>query len=193
MEFLDERTIKLDKVENELDRFVLDFVKILEKHAKYVIISGYVSILFGRSRATEDIDIFIGKLDLEQFRGFFRELEKSSYYCLNSDTPSDMHEHLEEGLALRFAKKNTIIPNFEIKFPKKALNVEALKNPLKVILPSGHVLISRIEQQIAFKRYFLKSDKDMEDAEHLERLFEGKLDKNLIEHYKRIIDSYGKG
>ncbi|MBI2141461.1 hypothetical protein HYU16_03480, partial [Candidatus Woesearchaeota archaeon] len=55
MEFVDDKTIKLDKVLNELDKFVLKFIKILEKHADYVIVSGYVSILFGRSRSTEDI------------------------------------------------------------------------------------------------------------------------------------------
>ncbi|HLD41949.1 MAG TPA: hypothetical protein VJB06_02850 [archaeon] len=66
MEFLDSRTIKLDKIENELDKFVLDFIKILEKHAKYVIVSGYVAILFGRSRGTEDIDMFIGRLAKEK-------------------------------------------------------------------------------------------------------------------------------
>ena len=46
MEFLDKSTIKLDKVENELDNLVLDFVKILEKYTKYVIVSDYVVILF---------------------------------------------------------------------------------------------------------------------------------------------------
>ncbi|MBL7160707.1 MAG: hypothetical protein ISS93_02550 [Candidatus Aenigmarchaeota archaeon] len=189
MKFLDKSTIKLDKVENELDNLVLDFVKILEKYTKYVIVSDYVVILFGRARATEDIDIFIEKMNPNQFKNFFKELEGNSYYCLNSDDARDMHEHLEEGLALRFAKKGSIIPNFEIKFVKREINAEALRNPLKVVLPSGEVLISNIEQQIAFKRYFLKSDKDLEDAEHLEKVFEGKLDKNLIQHYKKIIDA----
>ncbi|MBU5688714.1 MAG: hypothetical protein KQA41_00585 [Candidatus Aenigmarchaeota archaeon] len=46
---------------NNLDKFVIKFVKILEKYTRYVIVSGYVSILFGRSRATEDIDIIVEK------------------------------------------------------------------------------------------------------------------------------------
>jgi len=188
MEFIDKNTIKLDKVENELDKLVMDFLGILKKHTKYVIVSGYVAILFGRARATEDIDIFTEKLDLEQFKAFFKELGNNSYYCLNSNSPEDMHNHLEEGPALRFAKKNTIIPNFEVKFAKTALNKEALNNPLKIILPSCEILISRIEQQIAFKKYFLKSDKDLEDAVHLEKMFEGRLDNSLIEQYRKVIE-----
>ena len=50
MEFVDSKTIRMDKVVNELDRFVFDFIKILEKQADYVIVSGYVAILYGRSR-----------------------------------------------------------------------------------------------------------------------------------------------
>lgn len=54
--------IKLNKELNDLDTFVIDFVKILDKSKiKYVLVSGYVSILFGRSRSSEDIDIIVKK------------------------------------------------------------------------------------------------------------------------------------
>ena len=59
---VDKREIKSDKVLNNLDKFVIDFIKILEEHVDYVIISGYISILLGRSRATEDIDVFIKRI-----------------------------------------------------------------------------------------------------------------------------------
>ena len=43
-----------------LDTLVLKFVKILDAHEiDYVIISGYIAILFCRSRNTEDVDLFI--------------------------------------------------------------------------------------------------------------------------------------
>jgi RecA-family ATPase len=57
-----------NKVVSKLDLFVIDFIKILEKYTDYVIVSGYVSILFGRSRGTEDIDIFIEKIDFKKFK-----------------------------------------------------------------------------------------------------------------------------
>lgn len=52
------------KVLNNLDRFVLDFISILEKYVGYVVVSGYVSILLGRSRSSEDVD-FLRKLNSE--------------------------------------------------------------------------------------------------------------------------------
>ena len=43
------------KIMTALDEFVLDFLKILEKYTDYVIVSGYVVVLFGRARGTEDV------------------------------------------------------------------------------------------------------------------------------------------
>ncbi len=62
MEFIGERTIRLSKQLNDLDLLVLQFVRILEKYTDYVIISGYVAILLGRSRGTEDVDVSLSAL-----------------------------------------------------------------------------------------------------------------------------------
>ena len=52
------KKIEFRKELNDLDKFVIDFTSILNKlKIKYVIVSGYVAILFGRSRSSEDIDI----------------------------------------------------------------------------------------------------------------------------------------
>ena len=48
-----------DKTISALDSLVIEFTSILNKYAKYVIVSGYVAILFGRSRTSEDIDIVV--------------------------------------------------------------------------------------------------------------------------------------
>jgi len=42
--------IVMDKELNNLDLFTLDFIRILEKYGTYALVSGYVAILFGRSR-----------------------------------------------------------------------------------------------------------------------------------------------
>ena len=52
------KELKLDRKISDLDKFVLDFCNLLER---YVLVSRYVSILLGRSRATEDIDLLIPK------------------------------------------------------------------------------------------------------------------------------------
>lgn len=184
MEFIDKKTIKLDKVMNELDKLVLRFVKILEKHTDYVIVSGYVAILFGRSRATEDIDIFIKELNKERFNMLYNDLKKHGYWCLNTEDADDIYDYLINGSAVRFAMKNETIPNFEVKFAKKRLSIEALKDILTVITKLGKIKVSSIERQIAFKRYYLKTDKDIEDAEHMESLFREHIDTKKVDYYK---------
>lgn len=52
--------IEFKKELNDLDKFVVDFTSILNKLGiNYVIVSGYVAILFGRNRTSEDVDIIM--------------------------------------------------------------------------------------------------------------------------------------
>ncbi len=57
-----------------LDKLVLKFVAAIDFN--YVIMSGYIAILFGRSRSTEDIDLFIDRLPQKKFADFCTRLEK---------------------------------------------------------------------------------------------------------------------
>jgi len=60
--------IILDRNLSELDKLVIEFTNFFERYSiNYVIVSGYVSILFGRARSTEDIDILVEKLDFNKF------------------------------------------------------------------------------------------------------------------------------
>ena len=188
MKFINKNTIKLDKEINELDKFVLKFVKILEKHAEYVIVSGYVSILFGRTRTTEDVDIFIEGLSKEKFTALYGDLKKRDYWCLNAENIDEVYSYLKDGFAARFALENQTIPNFEIKFAKDISKKSALKDTLKVETKLGNIKISSLERQIAYKRYYLKSDKDLEDAAHIEKLFKEDIDKEKVEQYRRYIE-----
>lgn len=183
----EKREIKLGRELSKLDKFVLDFVKVLKKHVDYVIVSGYVSILFGRSRATEDIDVFIKKISLEQFSKLYKELQEKKFWCLNAEKEKDIFDYLDKGLAVRFSYEGKPMPNFEVKFPKDALDEEAFKDSIAVILKQGTIIISSLERNIAFKRYFLGSDKDDEDAIHLEELFKGQLDNGKINKIKELI------
>ena len=188
MKFIDKNTIKMDKIKTELDDFTFTFCKMLECHAKYVIISGYVSILFGRARATEDVDIFIEKLDQERFYSLFKELKKQGYTCITADMKTAF-ENLQDDIPIRFALGNRFIPNIEVKFAKKLIDKQSLVDNLKVITAFGHVFISHIEPQIAFKKVCLGSDKDLEDAAHLEKDFKGHLDNRMLEAYTRLFKS----
>jgi len=189
MRFINKNTIKLDKVLNELDKFVIRLIKILEKHTDYVIISGYVATLLGRSRATDDIDIFIRESDKEQFLLFYNDLKKHGYWCLNGESGDELYQYLAEGLAIRFAIKKQITPNFEVKFAKKKQQLLAFSDTITVLLGENKIKISSLERQIAYKRYYLKSDKDLEDAMHIEKVFKEHIDINKVNYYKRIIEN----
>ena len=188
MEFVDARTIKLDKIINELDKFVLRFIKILDKHADYVIVSGYVSILFGRSRATEDIDIFIKELSKAQFDALYNDLKDSGYWCLNAESVDEIYSYLQEGLSIRFANEGETIPNFEVKFAKKKSALMAFADFLTVVMEEGKVKLSSLERQIAYKRYYLKSDKDLEDAAYIEKLFKEHINLGKVKLLQGMIE-----
>ena len=169
---------------SKLDKFTFDFIKILEKHAKYVIISGYVAILFGRNRSSEDVDIFIEKIDRKIFNKIWEEIY-DEFECINTNDVKDAYDnYLSDGLALRFAKKNTFIPNIELKFPKVDLDVWTLYESKKVILNKKTLYIAPLELEIPYK-LFLGSEKDIEDAMHLFDLFKDYLDIKTLTEFNR--------
>lgn len=177
--------IIFNKELNDLDCFVVDFTSILNKlKISYVIVSGYVSILFGRNRSSEDIDMFIEKLDLEKFKKLWVELERK-FECINETEPEEAYkEYLLRNNALRFAKKGQFIPNIELKFPKIELDFWCLKERKQVIVNKHILLISSLELQIPFKLY-LGSEKDIEDAKYLYNLFKDKLDLILLREFNQ--------
>jgi len=181
-----------DKALSNLDKFVLEFIKILQKHMKYVVISGYVPILFGRTRGTEDVDIFIENIDQKTFGNFYKELIKNNYYFLNPENENGLYEMLTEHLGIRAAKKDTIIPNIEMKFIKDDIDSFTIENRVEVILNKKlRFFISPIEVEIPYKLY-LGSEKDIEDAVHLWEIFKEHLDKKLISRFMNELSVSGE-
>ncbi len=133
--------------------------------------AGYVSILLRRSRSTEDIDVFIKAMSREVFSRLYKDLKDNSFWCVNAESKDEIYTYLKDGLAVRFAEVGGFSPNFKVKYPKDDLDEESFSNYLIVVLKIGEIKISSLERQIAFKRYYLASDKDVEDALHIEELF----------------------
>ena len=181
------KEIILDKELNKIDKFTFDFISLIEKYVDYVIISGYVSILLGRSRATEDVDIFIKKIPKAKFIEMYKDLIENGFWCINSDNADTLFNYLDEGLAIRFAKGRISLPNMEVKFPKDDLDEDVFNDFISVRLPVGEMKISSLERHIAFKRYFLRDDKDNEDALHVEELFKEDIDYEKIKKLKGLI------
>ncbi len=162
------------KILNKLDKFAMDFASLLKE---YVIVSGYVAILLGRSRATEDIDLLVPEMGKEKFNKLWGEINKNNFDCINTSKPEEAFGMLKEH-AIRFFKRAPI-PNIEFKIIKNDLDRYSFDNRIKVILKQGELFISPIELQIAYK-LFLGSEKDIEDAKHLYNLFEEKINKEEL-------------
>ena len=189
MEFT-KKGIILSRELSELDRFTLKFIKILRKHSPYALVSGYVSILLGRGRASEDVDILIPRMPPDKFRMLVEDLRKHKFTCLNTGSVDEMHEYLTEGVPLRFMENGQTIPNMELKWAKNRIDNLTLKKAVTVILGREELRISPLELQIAFKEKVLKSPKDMEDAEHLRMVAKGHLDEGLLKAYGMMLDEF---
>ncbi len=184
--------IILEKELNDLDLFTLDFVNILNKLAiKYVIVSGYVAILFGRSRGSEDVDLIIENMDYSKFSEFWTELH-TKFECILVDDPKMAYDdYFKSKDRLRFAKIDTFIPNMEIKTPATDIENWVLANSIEVNLNKNKLFISSFELQIAYKLY-LGSEKDIEDARYLYKLFEDRLDQNKLSEFINLLEVKNK-
>ena len=64
--------------------------------------SGYVAILFGRNRASEDVDIIIEKPDYDNFKKLWDEINKK-YECINAFSSEEAYnEYLSNNTPIRF-------------------------------------------------------------------------------------------
>mgnify|MGYP001239850718 CR=1 FL=1 len=175
---------------NILDKFVEDFCEIIDKYAKYIVCSGFVAIVHGRTRGTEDIDLIVEKIDYEKFVKLHESLIVGGFICMQSDDVEVIYkDYLENGDSVRYVRKSVGMfpPEMEIKFPKDILDEEQIDERVKLPLTKLDVYFSSIESNIAFKEEYLKSDKDMEDAQHLRIIYEGKLDDGKIDKIKEKI------
>ncbi len=190
MRFVSNNVIEIDRELSDLDLFTLDFVNILRQHTNYVIVSGYVSILLGRARASEDIDIIIPMLAKTKFMRLLKGIKQAGFYCLNSEDENEIYDYLKDNLAARFAKEDVVIPNVELKFAKNKIDELTLNKAITVKLNKESIIISSLELQIAFKEIVLKSPKDIEDAEHIRAVAKGHLDMALIKRYGAMLDGF---
>lgn len=179
--------LKLDKKITKLDEFAFDVIEIIQKYTRYVIISGYVSIFFGRARATEDIDMFIEEIHYEQFLKMYREFTDKGFE-FTIDDPSNLYkDYLMDNLPINIWRKEKPLLRMEIKIAKKTSQKLVLDNPITVHIKDKSILFAQIESQIAYKRYISKSEKDLEDARHLEIVFEY-LNEKKIKYYKDMFE-----
>jgi len=162
MEFTDDGVV-IDKPPNDLDRLVLDVVSILDAlEIEYAVVSGYVAVLFGRSRATEDIDVITERFGEETARALATELREAGYWGPAMPL-SDLHETLRDDLPIRIAEDGHRVPNVELKFATDRDDRISLENAITVTLGDEPLRVGSLEFQIAYK-LDMGAQKDYEDA-----------------------------
>lgn len=63
---------------NDLDELVIAFTGILDDlDVEHVYVSGYVAVLTGRSRATEDVDVLLERVDELGVEEAYERLERA--------------------------------------------------------------------------------------------------------------------
>ena len=180
--------IQLDRELSKLDRFAIGFSRIIQRHTKYVIVSGYVSILLGRARVSEDIDMIVPVMGKNEWGRIYNDLVKEGYYCLNAGDASSSYKYLKDELAVRFAPQGSVIPNMEILFATGKIQRLALATSIFVTIGKSTIPISNLELQIAYKENILKSLKDIEDARHLRLILGKSLNMRKLKEYERILN-----
>lgn len=178
------------KDRNILDKFCIDFCSIIEKYVRYIIVSGFVAIASGRSRATEDIDMIMERIDKEKFTAIHKELEKKGFVCMQSDDPEEIYSYLKDNISIRYTYKDKPLPQMEVKFSKSKLDEYQLNTRQKLPLTGVDVWFSSIDMNIAFKEEYLKSEKDIEDARHLRIAYAEMINEDEINHIKSLIRRY---
>jgi len=173
------REVELSRPLNDFDRLVLEFVEAIEGAVRsYVIVAGYVAILFGRPRTTDDVDVIA---EADSALSLYNALKRRGFDVLTLE--SSIEEDFRER-SVRFYKPPSILPNFEVKAPRNEFHRYALENRVKVLLGGRVIYISPIELQIAYKVH-LGSMKDLEDAKYLYESFRERLDRGELERWAR--------
>ncbi|SDF58246.1 nucleotidyltransferase domain-containing protein [Halorientalis regularis] len=181
MEFTDDG-IHIDKEPNALDELILDVADVLDSvGVDYAVVSGYVVVLLGRARATEDIDVLVERFDEGTADEIAQQLWDAGYW--GSTMPlEEMHATLADGLPIRIARDGHRVPNVELKFPSDEFDRASLENTVQIRFDGNELTAGSVELQIAYK-LSMGAQKDAEDALYLYEVTEGTLNTDTLEGY----------
>lgn len=166
-----EGELVVEREPNELDQLAAAFTAILDGlDIRHVYVAGYVAILTGRARTTQDVDVYLEPVDESRVEQLVEALEDNGMWgpAMPLD---DMYEMLANGDNIWIAPDEQVIPHIEAKFARDEADYTALENSLTARVGDAAVPIGPLELEIPYKLY-LGSQKDFEDAVHLFTLFE---------------------
>lgn len=172
----------VEREPNQLDELALSFSAVLNRFdIDHVFIAGYVAILAGRARSTEDVDVLIEELDETTASRLATALEDEGFW--GPAMPLDsMPEMLANGDNIWVAPADQITPHLEVKFVRDEFDRASLENSGAARIGGETIPIGPLELQIAYKLH-LGAQKDLEDAVHLYSLFEETLREGRLEDW----------
>ena len=175
-------TLVVEREPNQLDGLAIRFSEILGRFdIEHVYIAGYVSILAGRARSTEDVDVLIERIDEETADELAETLDEKGFWGPAMPLTS-MYEMLDTGDNIWVAPEDQITPHLEVKFARDEFDRASLQNAITARIGDEAISIGPLELQIAYKLH-LSAQKDIEDAVHLYTLFEESLSVPRLEEW----------
>ena len=180
-------TLIVEREPNQLDELAIEFSEILGQFdIKHAYIAGYVSILAGRARSTEDVDVLIEQVGEETADELAETLGENGFWGPAMPL-SSMYEMLDNGDNIWVAPTDQITPHLEVKFARDEFDRASLENATTARIGGKTIPIGPLELQIAYKLY-LGAQKDVEDAVHLYALFEESLSVPRLEEWVTRLD-----
>ncbi|MFP8956448.1 hypothetical protein ACLI4Y_06950 [Natrialbaceae archaeon A-CW3] len=180
-------TLVVEREPNQLDELAIEFSRILCRFdIGHVYIAGYVSILAGRARSTEDVDVLIERIDEETTGKLAASLDEEGFWGPEMPLAS-AYEMLDNGDNIWVAPEDQITPHLEVKFARDEFDRASLENAITARIGDGTISIGPLELQIAYKLH-LGAQKDVEDAVHLYTLFEESLSVSRLEEWVTRLD-----
>ncbi|MGQ4554899.1 hypothetical protein [Halobellus sp. GM3] len=180
-------TLTVEREPNRLDELAIGFSEILDQFdIEHVYIAGYVSILAGRARSTEDVDVLIEQIDEETADELAETLTESGFWGPAMPLTS-MYEMLDNGDNIWVAPEDQITPHLEVKFARDEFDHASLEKAIAARIGDETLPIGPLELQIGYKLH-LGAQKDIEDAVHLYTLFEESLSVARLEEWVTRLD-----
>ena len=180
-------TLVVEREPNQLDELATEFSRILGRFdIDHVYIAGYVSILAGRARSTEDVDVLIEQIDEETADELAETLDTKGFWGPAMPLTS-IYEMLDNGDNIWVAPTDQVAPHLEVKFARDEFDRASLENAITARISGKTSPIGPLELQIAYKLY-RGAQKDVEDAVHLYTLFEESLSMSRLKEWVTRLD-----
>lgn len=188
---LTEQGLFIDREPNELDTLAIEFSTLLDRlDIDHVFVAGYVAILAGRSRSTEDIDVILERCAEETISELASVLSREGFWGASMPLDS-LFDVLDSSSHAWVARDGDMNPRLDLLFPTDEYDRASLRGSIPAHIDDATVPIGPIELQIAYK-LSLEGRTDHEDAAHLYVYFSETLSTERLEHWVNELDVHNR-